>query len=213
MHAGRSVAGLILAAGAGRRYGGPKALTFLGPAIEMMRDAGCLPVIVVLGAAADEVLKRVDVTGSLSSQPDAAQVVAVVNPDWATGMASSLRVGLHAAAETGAAAACIHLVDMPGVTAAAVRRLIGTSPGMATTAVLARASYGGEPGHPVLLGRDHWSAIARSASGDQGARGYLREHAADVTGVECGDLAQGFDVDVRDSPGAPTTGSPDGRTG
>lgn len=178
------MAGLILAAGAGRRFGGPKALAFLGPAIDVMRAGGLAPVIVVLGAAADEVIARVDM-------PDG--VTVVINSAWDTGMASSLCEGLQAATRTDAQAVCVHLVDMPGVTAAAVQRLISTAPPPATR-WLARAAYDGEPGHPVLLGRDHWPAIVTSVQGDQGARGYLRLHEASV--IECGDVALGFDIDT-----------------
>jgi CTP:molybdopterin cytidylyltransferase MocA len=58
---------------------------------------------------------------------------------------------------------------------------------------LARATYHGRPGHPVLLGRDHWTGAAGSAAGDKGARDYLATH--DVREVDCGDLATGRDVD------------------
>jgi CTP:molybdopterin cytidylyltransferase MocA len=58
---------------------------------------------------------------------------------------------------------------------------------------LARASYHGRPGHPVVIGRAHWSAVAAGASGDAGARDYLAGR--DTVLVECGDLASGHDVD------------------
>ncbi|MEV1333721.1 nucleotidyltransferase family protein [Micromonospora costi] len=178
------VAGLILAAGAGRRYGGPKAPVFLGPALRVLRGGGCDPLIAVLGAGARETRAAVDLDG----------VRVVDNPGWAEGMASSLRLGLATAARIdGAAAVCVHLVDMPGVSAAAVARLLARAhPGC-----LVRACYDGEPGHPVVMGRDHWAAISPTLRGDQGARAYLRQHAAQVTVVECGDVAAGHDVDER----------------
>ncbi|PZG15301.1 hypothetical protein C1I95_19935 [Micromonospora craterilacus] len=208
---------MILAAGAGRRYGGPKALPFLGSATEMLRAGGCDPVVVVLGAAAAAVIRQVglDRPGSavadgmradeLGRLPGDPRVVAVVNDEWATGMASSLRVGLRAAARLSARVVCVHLVDMPGVTPAAVRRLLDVVPPARPEGVLARATYAGEPGHPVLLGADHWVAVTRSAAGDRGARDYLRRHSALVQRVECGDVAQGFDVDTRRpaDPGEP----------
>ena len=61
--------------------------------------------------------------------------------------------------------------------------------------MLARAAYGGVPGHPVLLGRDHWPGVLESAQGDQGARSYLARHEVEL--IECGDLATGRDVDSR----------------
>ncbi len=88
-----------------------------------------------------------------------------------------------------AEAALVALVDTPGMTADVVRRLIG----LAGPAALARATYHGTPGHPVLIGRLHWGAAAVSVEGDQGAREYLREHRAAL--VECADLASGDDVD------------------
>jgi len=177
------VAGLLLAAGAGRRFGTPKALVEHGGALfvesstGVLLRAGCDPVVVVLGAAADEVRARACLDGA----------VVVDNPDWATGMGSSLRAGL--AALTGVDAVVVLPVDTPGVTAQAVRRLMARAGGQ----VLARASYDGEPGHPVLIGRAHWPGVAESATGDAGARDYLREH--QVLVVPCEDIAAGADVD------------------
>jgi nicotine blue oxidoreductase len=183
-----TVAGLVLAAGGGRRYGGPKALVRYGDgllverAIRVVRDGGCAPIVVVLGAAADRVRAEAVLDG----------VTVVDNPDWATGMGSSLRAGLRALARTDAVAAVVQLVDTPGVTPGAVRLFAG----LAAPDVLARATYGGRPGHPVLLGRSHWPAIAERAAGDQGARDYLAEHAAEVRTVACDAVADGADLDV-----------------
>jgi nicotine blue oxidoreductase len=113
-------------------------------------------------------------------------------------MGASLRAGL-AALEEGEAA-LVHLVDLPDVTAAVVGRLLVAPVGAAT---LRRAAYAGVPGHPVLLGRDHWAGVAATAVGDRGARDYLRTHRPEL--VECGDLATGADVDV---PAAPALGDP-----
>lgn len=135
---------------------------------------------VVLGAAAE------DAVTLLPPGP----VTTVVAPDWAEGMSASLRAGLRALAATAAEAAVVTLVDLPDVGADVVRRVVdrGTDPG-----VLVRATYDGRPGHPVLLGRDHWSGVAESATGDSGARDYLAGRV--VFEVECGDLATGQDVD------------------
>jgi CTP:molybdopterin cytidylyltransferase MocA len=182
------VAGLVLAAGGGRRYGAPKALVRYGDmllverAVRVVRDGGCAPIVVVLGAGADRVRAEAVLDG----------VTAVGNPDWATGMGSSLRVGLRALGRTGAVAAVVQLVDTPGVTAAAVRLFVE----LAAPDVLARASYGGLPGHPVLLGRSHWPQIAERAVGDRGAREYLAENAARVRTIPCDAVADGTDLDV-----------------
>ena len=155
-----SIAGLLLAAGGGRRFGSPKALVrhrgslFVESAAEVLRQAGCEPVVVVLGAAADEVRARAVLDGA----------VVLDNPEWATGMGSSLRVGLAEVMSTAADAVVVLPVDTPGVTAAAVRRLAA----LATPDVLARAAFHGEPGHPVLIGRAHWAGVLETSSGDAG---------------------------------------------
>lgn len=183
--------GLLLAAGAGSRMGMPKALMrdpdgepWLGRAVAVLVDGGCAAVTVVLGAASDEARPLV---------PDHLGTVdVVVAEDWETGMAASLRAGLTAAADTGSTAALIHLVDLPDVTAEVVRRVLahGDHP-----AELARATYDGRPGHPVLIGRDHWPQLLAVVAGDEGARTYLADHGTVL--VECGDLASGQDVDAR----------------
>lgn len=181
------VRGLLLAAGAGRRMGGPKALLrdasgtpFVTRALEVLRAGGCDGVTVVVGAAADEV--RALLTGA----------DVVVAEDWAQGMGASLRTGLHAPSLDGADAALVCLVDLPDVGAEVVGRLLAHRP--VGPATLARAAYDGVPGHPVLLGREHWAGVSGAASGDRGARDYLRRHPPEL--VECGDLATGRDVDT-----------------
>ena len=114
----------------------------------------------------------------------------VIAEDWSEGMGASLRAGLRALAGSDAVAAVVMLVDLPDVTAEVVRYVAArvTSPDQ-----LARASYAGRPGHPVVIGRDHWVDAADSVAGDQGARDYLGSHG--VVDVECGDLATGRDLD------------------
>jgi CTP:molybdopterin cytidylyltransferase MocA len=184
------IAGLLLAAGGGRRLGGrPKALlTHRGrPLVEyavgVLRAAGCTRVHVVLGAAAGAVRERARLDGC----------VIVENPDWAQGMGTSLRAGLDSLAGTGARAALVSLVDQPGIGPRAVRRVLAAHEGEES---LAAAAYDGVRGHPVLFGAAHWAGIAASASGDQGARAYLRAHADTLTLVECGDVARPYDIDT-----------------
>ena len=170
--------GILLAAGAGTRYGMPKVLAhdgaWLRAAVRALRDGGCCEVIVVLGAAPD------------AEVPSGAR--RVVAPDWATGMGASLRAGLAAAAATGAGRVVLHLVDTPDVGADVVARVLQRPE------ELVRATYQGRAGHPVVLGRRHWAGVAAVARGDAGARGYLR-HRTDVVTQECGDLATGRDID------------------
>ncbi|WP_299050387.1 NTP transferase domain-containing protein [uncultured Nocardioides sp.] len=183
-------AGLLLAAGAGRRMGRPKALVddWLAASLGTLRDGGCGPLTVVLGAAADEARARV---------PDGVDVV--VADDWADGMGASLAAGLAALDPTDADAALVHLVDLPDVGADVVARVLAAPYGPTT---LRRAAYDGAAGHPVLLGRDHWGGVRAAASGDRGARDYLRVR--DVEQVECGDLAGGADVDTNQERTSPT---------
>ena len=180
--------GLLLAAGSGTRMGTPKALVvgpdgapWLAHGIASLLDGGCDGVTVVLGAAAAEAVTLVP----------PGPVTTVVAADWADGMSASLRAGLAALAAGDAEAAVVTLVDLPDVCSAVVRRVVdlGTD-----TGVLTRATYDGRPGHPVLLGRDHWAGVAEAATGDAGARDYLAQHK--VSEVECGDLATGRDVDT-----------------
>ncbi|MEW1691169.1 nucleotidyltransferase family protein [Streptomyces sp. NPDC091265] len=184
------VAGLLLAAGGGRRLGGrPKALLehrgslLADHAVRALRDGGCGPVHVVLGAAADEVRARAELPGCSVT----------VNPGWTEGMGSSLRAGLDAVAASGADAALVLLVDQPGIDARAVARVRAA---YRSRTSLAAAAYEGERGHPVLFGADLWADIAAGAVGDQGARGYLLAHRDAITLVECSDVAQAYDIDT-----------------
>lgn len=182
------VAGLVLAAGAGRRYGMPKALVpyrgslLVRRAAGVLRDAGVARTLVVVGAQATRV------------RAAAPELTYVENPQWATGMASSLRAGLAALAGTAAGAAVVVLVDMPGVTPAAVRATVA---GAAPDALI-MGGYDGRRSHPVVLGRDHWAGVAESATGDRGARDYLRVHADQLRVVPVGDVADDTDLDVPD---------------
>jgi CTP:molybdopterin cytidylyltransferase MocA len=197
------VAGVVLAAGAGTRFGGPKALVRLDGerlvdrAVATLRRGGCEPVVVVQGAA---VLDEVDAT-------------VLDNPDWATGMGSSLRVALrHLAADAAGSAdaapddaapgsadaapvtaAVVLLVDTPWVGHAAVARLLAAA---ADGCAAAQATYDGRPGHPVLLARRTWDDVASTAAGDQGARAWLRAHRDLVRDVPCDGTGDPRDVDV-----------------
>lgn len=185
MSAAAHVTGIVLAAGVGRRFGGPKALVagWLGDRVAALHAGGCRAVVVVLGASAEQVLPLV---------PSGTEVVMAV--DWERGMGASLQAGLRAVQASPADAALVALVDVPGLTTEVVARMLRRS-AHSPTAALARAAYDGVAGHPVLLGREHWDEILETANGDRGARDYLAGH--DVQSVECGDVGDGQDVDTR----------------
>ncbi|WP_445442109.1 nucleotidyltransferase family protein [Clavibacter sp. km1a] len=189
------IAGLVLAAGAGSRFGGPKALAahadgtpWLVTAIRALAGAGCSPVLVVLGARGDEA------EAVLTSAAGLGDVRALRADDWATGLSASLRAGLRAAGalDPPPLALAVAPVDVPDLDAATVRRVVDAGPVDPST--LRQAVFHGRPGHPALLGRAHWDALAAGAHGDAGARGYLTEHGAFL--VEAADLTTGTDVDV-----------------
>jgi CTP:molybdopterin cytidylyltransferase MocA len=204
------VAGILLAAGEGSRLGRPKALVELGGqtlaerGVALLRDGGADPVLVVTGAV------PVRVHGATT----------VRNPDWRTGMGTSLAAGLralgavaagaadedgadgaeeadgaheNAVAASAAGAAVIALADQPLVGPEAVRRLITAYQNGASVAV---AAYHGQPRNPVLIAREHWPAVLALATGDTGARPFLRAHPELVTLVECGDTGSPDDVDT-----------------
>lgn len=192
-----SVAGVVLAAGAGTRLGAPKALVRLGGellvdrAVGVVRGAGCAPIVVVLGAEAARVER----------ESERLHECAVVrNEAWATGMGSSLRAALAALADTRgtgrdavAEAAVILLVDQPGVTVAAVQRLVAAWHDGAQAAV---ATYRAAPRNPVLLARATWAEAAAAAEGDAGGRAFLRAAPERWVGVPCDDVADPYDVDT-----------------
>jgi nicotine blue oxidoreductase len=174
-----SATGVLLAAGAGTRFGMPKVLAhegeWLRSAVDALAGGGCAEVVVVLGAAV------VDVP---------APARAVVAPQWREGLSASVRAGIAAA---GAAdAAVLHTVDTPDVGSDVVRRVLDAA--RTADGGVARAVYRGRPGHPVVVARRHWPALLSSLTGDDGARWFLRQR-PDVLEVECGDLASGADVD------------------
>jgi len=190
------VAGVLLAAGEGSRFGQPKALveldgrTLAERGVTMLRTGGADPILMVTGAA----------------QVNLERVQTVYNEQWRTGMGSSLRAALRAlidaegtrgrpaatlAVDVGAVV--VALADQPLIGTDAVARLIAAYRGGAGVAV---ACYDGKPRNPVLLAREHWPEVIAAATGDQGARAFLRARPELVTLVECGDTGSPDDIDT-----------------
>ncbi len=192
-----TVAGVLLAAGEGSRFGQPKALveldgqTLAERGVGLLRAGGAAPILIVTGAV------PLELDGTLT----------VDNPQWRTGMGSSLRAALQALTEAGrgpeigpesgpeigpeigpdvgavVGAVVVALADQPLVGAEAVARLIAAYRGGASVAVAAYA-------------REHWPEVIATATGDQGARTFLRTRPELVTLVECGDTGRPDDIDT-----------------
>jgi CTP:molybdopterin cytidylyltransferase MocA len=188
-----TVAGVLLAAGEGSRFGQPKALvefsgqTLAERGVHLLRAGGADPILVVTGAV------PIELSGART----------VFNPAWRTGMGSSLRAALQALSGSGSGsdigigpevgAVVVALADQPLVGAGAVARLIAAYRDGISVAV---AAYDGQPRNPVLLAREHWPEVIATATGDQGARAFLRGRPDLVTLVECADTGRPDDIDT-----------------
>jgi CTP:molybdopterin cytidylyltransferase MocA len=182
------IAGVVLAAGGGSRFGGAKQLAELDgvPLLEhAIRSIEAVPaierIVVVLGARADEVRAGVDF-GSTE---------VVVCEDWETGQSASLKTGIAAIAGD-VQAAVITLGDMPRVTPQVIARFADLAAEHGAHA-RARAVYDGAPGHPVVLGSAYFDAVAE-IEGDIGARELLRS--IGVWKIECAHLCSAVDIDT-----------------
>lgn len=165
-----TVSAVILAAGTSSRMGATKQLLplrsapLLQHAIDRASSAGLEEIVVVLGHAAEEIRAALTL-------PKGARTV--VNPDYVSGQASSLRVGL-AAVDSRSGAAVILLGDQPEIRPEAIRAVIERY--RETEGPVVRARYGDEPGHPVLFDRSIWEELAERVEGDRGAGPVLEEH-------------------------------------
>ena len=172
--------GLILAAGSGSRLGTPKASLVVGGqrlvdrAINNFTSAGVSEIYVVLGAWQGVV--------------EGAHVI--VNENWQDGMASSLKIGIeHISKNTAATDVTISLVDLPGMTPDAIREVVQSSHDIVV------GTFAGKPGHPVKFAKKYWNEISESATGDMGARNFLKGR-DDAHFIPLDHLATGKDIDT-----------------
>ncbi len=182
------VSAVIIAAGNSSRMGAPKQLLEVDGEALLLRTfravaaSGADPIAVVLGAGAETVRSRVPL----------AKALIVVNPDWPTGMASSICAGLRALERLhpGIDAVLLTPCDLPGISGKAIAGLIGAH---RSPAQIVASLYGGRLGAPAVFGRDHFPALL-ALKGDSGARSLLNSRSAHVTAVETPEL--GFDLDT-----------------
>lgn len=169
------IAAVVLAAGGSARMGRPKQLIYhdgeplIARAARSAIDAGAEPVIVVLGANAAEIQPVI---------PRLAGIRTIVNPEWETGLASSLAAGLRAAVGDEACdGVLVTLADQPLVTGEMLRTLIRA---FHAGARIVASGYEGVPGVPALFGREHVSELME-LTGDTGAGPWLRSRSPEVT--------------------------------
>ena len=181
------IGGLVLAAGGASRFGGGKQLAelrgrpLLEHAVDAMRSVPAIErIVVVLGAGADEISRRVDLGG----------VEALVCEGWEEGIAASLRAGVEALADC--EAIVITLGDQPFITPQVIAAIVDFVP---TPAPGARATYEGRPGHPVMIKRALYEDVLE-LRGDAGARDLLA--AAGAREFEAAQLCSPADVDTRE---------------
>ena len=178
------IAGLVLAAGAGTRFGGSKQLAvlegrpLLEHSVRAMTTSPVERVLVVLGSEAEDVAAGIDLQ----------RAEVLVCRRWQEGQSASLACGLAELAHC--EAVVVTLGDQPRISPDAVRRVIAAR---GQGAVAVRATYGGEPGHPVLLEHDLFDRL-RNVTGDHGARNLLLS--VPTREVPCDDLGGGEDVDT-----------------
>jgi CTP:molybdopterin cytidylyltransferase MocA len=183
------VAAILLAAGAGSRFGGDKLLApfdgrpLIETTLENLRGAPVEEAVAVLGSDA----------GGLRGICASHGVRAVENPGWRRGQSTSVLAGLRAV-RAGTRAAVVLLADQPFVGAEAVERLVTAFEEGAEVAV---ATYDGRRRNPVLFSRSVWPLLEEELSGDEGARGLLQRRPGLVVEVPCDGVAHPADVDTR----------------
>ena len=169
------VGAVILAAGSSSRMGRPKqtlqfqGMSLLRRAAIAALDATCRPVVVVTGAHAE--LSRREL--------DQLDVREAFNPDWETGMGSSLRTGIETLLNIDAdvAAAVLLLCDQPHVTSDVVSSLLAAH--QTTGRPIVASAYGESFGVPALFSRELFAELTQLA-GSSGAKEVIKRHASEA---------------------------------
>lgn len=185
MKDGVCIPAVVLAAGASRRLGSPKQLEMLGDetllerTVRVAREAGCSPIIVVLGAEHVQVMRN-SVLGD---------IVPIINDQWEEGMGSSIRLGVRACGFVAKAAEGVVVMtcDQPAVTANHLRLL------MARQEVKA-SRYEGRNGVPAFFPKKYFEELM-VLGGDVGARDLLGS--ARFVELESGELDVDTAVDLK----------------
>ena len=181
--------GLLMAAGRSSRMGAMHKLSahFNGEALikrsaKVLQASGVRSVNVVLGHEAER----------MQGLLDGLEVSSIINPDFADGLASSLRSGIAALAHD-SDGVLVHLADMPGVTSQMMRSMTQAFVKAGGNAIV-RATHGGKRGNPVILPRSVYAQVSR-LTGDMGARAIVEGFAGRIIDIEIGEAA-GLDVDT-----------------
>ena len=188
------ISAVVLAAGAGSRFGGGKLLApYRGrPLVEaVLRGLHEAPVNEIIAVVGDKTGEEEDMLRQVCSRYGA---IIAVNPNWEEGISTSVKRGLSACSPDSDAAVVV-LGDQPLVGETAVERLVEAHK---RGAVLAVATYGGRRRNPALFARGTWPMLGEELSGDEGAKGFLERHPEMVTEVACDDVADPADVDTRE---------------
>ena len=186
------VSAVVLAAGAGSRFGGGKLLApyrrrpLIEAVLSELREAPVDEIIAVVGESAGDEGERLRRVCTLYGARIAE------NPQWQEGISTSVKRGLAACAPD-ARAAVVLLGDQPLVGETAVELLVRAFEEGADVAV---ATYGERPRNPALFARGVWTMLGEELSGDEGARKFIRRHPDLVTEVACDDVANPADVDT-----------------
>jgi nicotine blue oxidoreductase len=182
------VSAILLAAGAGSRFGGGKLLApyrgrpLIEASLSNLADAPVDERVVVVGDDAEPLRETCESYG----------FKVVANPDWAQGQSTSVRAGLQSLGPE-VRAAVVLLADQPLVGATVVERLVTAFEKGAKVVV---ATYGEKPRNPVLFSREVWPLLMAELSGDEGARSFLRRRPELVARVPCDGVGDPADVDT-----------------